>query len=250
MKKVKSAVFDSFYVRDISLLLRQEVTAIPDNIFRASKDLQEAIRKGQVICDGSPHRGQLVKLTAPRSTVQEPDAPVQNNLSNRVSVLERSVGHLLKAHYQNVLDPKYDDYVVYTNAFLSTDYDAMVFDTFLDESKRDPGDPGSAVIENGVLTHSNTDFFEIYNSKTYQMNHKIERIFPMARWVGKGSVQMIVRIGTTEIVIVDSTRNDLWQDIGNFDEDTVNITIALHSKTSKISLKSYGLLMKLKTENV
>jgi len=251
MKKVKSAVIDSITIPDLSLLLRKnEIVSVPDHIFAASKDLKAAIRKNLVMCEGMAHKGKIVKFH--ESTMREfvpPEIPDNTELvENRISTLEKSVTILLKNYYETQ-KPKYDDYHLYMQTFASTDYDALVFDAFHDEEKRNQENPGDIVIKNGLLSNAdNSERFSIFNSKTFQVEGDVCSIYPMIRWSGDGVIQMSVTVGDQQIVVLDTGNNVdlLWNPVEIQLADSLSITVGLYSKYNNIYVSSYGILLKLK----
>lgn len=222
------------------LLKKDDIEVVPDEIFESSPDLQNAIRDGHVMCEGKPHKGRIVKFDTPIFTQmsREPSIDQGQNIETRINILERSVSTLLKKDYQIPIT-KYEDYAIYSNTFISSAYDAMVFDMFLDNSKTESS---TVALKHGCLTTANDGQFFTFNSKEFKLDAPIVSIFPMARWEGDG--HLIVEVNKKIVLNTAQTTNLLWSDIP-CSGDSIGISVSLSSKYNKIALKSYCILAKL-----
>ena len=249
MRRIKSAVFDSVSIPDMSLVLTKDtIYEIPDDIFKSSQDLNKAITNGHVICEGIPHKGRYIRFS------QETTYPAQSTLSkqgnpatveSRVSILESSVNQLLKKDYE-IPTYKYEDYILYSSSFDSSEYDAMIFDMFLDETKRDPNDPGNAKIKHACVTTDNDQDFFFFNSKEFEITHPVKEIFPMIRWSGDGHLIVEIKMNNKKLVILNTQLqiNTLWTPISVDPTQSLSINVGLCSKYNSIQMKSYGILAK------
>ena len=236
MKRIKSAVIDAVTVKDLNLTLRKDEFAdVPDNIFYASKDLQRCIRQKQIIC--------VVEKT--RDFIPFQSSP--DSLETRVNVLERAVSGLLKKDYA-IPTLKYEDNLLHSSAFLSSEYDAMIVELFVDELKRDPATPGNAVIRNGSLEPERINEISFYNSIVYKINQPIEYFMPIASYEGDEYIEIAVTIGGVKYIALQKGPepiDNLGTNIVVEPNDELSIQILLKNSYNPLKLKSFSILMKL-----
>lgn len=249
MKRVKSAVFNSIRIRDLSLkLTMNDCVEIPDEIFYASQDLQKLIKAGKVICEGFPHQGKIVDFSL--SSVRSYSA-TQPNLSfeKRIAVLEKAISQNLQENH-NTTHPKYNDYQICSNALLSLPYQAMIFEPFLDESKRNSLNPGTGTV-NGVLSVLDNETSYSYHSIDFELE-SVSAVFPILSYQGDGNISMIVHAGDQDYTVFDTMQNIdlLWSEIPITPKTILSISLFLKeasNKTYNLSVSSYALLLKLDT---